>query len=71
MQVILQPSESSILKEYNLVSNHAYTIVGYDETTGIVKICNPHCAGVVTDIPIEVLSKYVNSISITDLRKGD
>ena len=54
--------ESTLLKQYNLVSSHAYSIIGYDVKTGIVKIVNPHSYSTITEIPIEVLQKYVNHL---------
>ena len=61
--------ESLLLKEYNLVSSHAYIIVGYNSETGIVKISNPHNTSVVTEIPFSELIKYMNNLIITNLNE--
>lgn len=63
-----QRAESNLLKEYNLVSNHAYSIIGYDPVTKKVKIANPHSYSAVTEVPIDILSKYVSHVDITRLR---
>ena len=60
-------SESSLLPEYNIVSNHAYSILGYDENTKMVKIGNPHAYGEVTEIPLETLHQYIQHIDFLKL----
>ncbi len=55
-------AESALLPEYNLVSSHAYSILGYNESTKMVKIGNPHAYAEVTEIPIEKLHPYINHI---------
>ena len=60
-------SESMLLKEYNLVSSHTYEIVGYNQDTDKVIICNPHSAGVYTEIPYAELVKYLSNLYITSL----
>ena len=59
--------ESTFLQEYNLVSTHAYEIIAYDEETGLVTINNPHSASTVTKIPLEELSKYIQTLHITSI----
>lgn len=54
-----EASESPLLSEYNIVSMHAYSILGYDESTKMVKIGNPHAYGEVTEIPLETLHQYI------------
>lgn len=58
-------AESSILPEFNLVSNHAYSISGYDPKTKTVSISNPHNASIITKVPLATLSKYIAHIYIT------
>ena len=60
--------EGVLQPEYNLVSGHAYAIEGYDEKTGLVKIINPHSCAEVTEIPIDVLHKYVQHLDFIKLK---
>ncbi|MBR1620305.1 hypothetical protein IJ674_10500 [bacterium] len=60
-------AESNLLPEYNLVSDHAYSILGYDESTKMVKIGNPHSYGQVTEIPLETLHQYIQHIDFLKL----
>ena len=60
-------TESPLLPEYNIVSNHAYSILGYDESTKMVKIGNPHAYGEVTEIPLETLHQYIQHIDFLKL----
>ncbi len=57
-------AESVILKDYSLVSSHAYSIVGYNPDKNIVTISNPHNSGLNFDIPVDTLAKYINNIYI-------
>ena len=59
--------ESTFLKEYNLVSSHAYEIVGYDEQSDLITINNPHSASTITKIPFKELNKYINFLHITSI----
>lgn len=61
------PTESSLLSEYHLISDHAYAILGYDKNTKMVKICNPHSAAAVTEIPLEKLQPFLGHIDIIKL----
>lgn len=60
-------AESKLLPEYNLVSSHAYSIVGYDPVAQTVTINNPHSSGINTVIPLDKLCKYVSHTDITVL----
>lgn len=60
-------AETPILNEYNLVSNHAYAIAGYDPQSKIVKIVNPHNASLTNEIPLDTLKKYLSSLYLTKL----
>lgn len=60
-------TESSLLAEYNIVSSHAYSILGYNEGTKMVKIGNPHAYGEVTEIPLETLHQYIRHLDILKL----
>lgn len=51
----------------DLDSGHAYSIAGYDKTTGIVKMVNPHNNANIREIHIDELSKYVDKVYITNL----
>ena len=65
--ITAKSAETSLLKEYNLVSSHAYSIIGYDPATKIVKIANPHGFSTVTEVPVDILSKYIQVFDITRL----
>ena len=60
-------AESTLLPEYNLVSSHAYSIVGYDEKTEKAKIINPHSYAEVTEIPIDILYNNTTHIDFIKL----
>ena len=38
--------------EYDLVGNHAYSIKGFNEETGIVYITNPWHTSIITEVPL-------------------
>lgn len=57
-----EAAESMLLSEYNLVSNHAYSILGYNKDTKMVQIANPHAYAEVTEIPLETLHKYIQHL---------
>ena len=61
-------AESTFLKEYNLVSNHGYSIINYDEASRIVKMINPHEASEVVEIPLDKLLQYVKSLYLVSLK---
>ncbi len=60
-------AESTLDPKYNLVSSHAYIIRGYNQEKGTVIINNPHNSGTNTEVPIDVLAKYMTSFDITVL----
>lgn len=60
-------TESTFLKEYNLVSQHGYSIIDYNPVTRMVTINNPHSSAVATEIPIDKLAKYMARLNITVL----
>ena len=60
-------AESTLDSKYNLVSSHAYIIRGYNQEKGTVIINNPHNSGTNTEVPIDVLVKYMESFDITVL----
>jgi hypothetical protein len=60
-------AESTLSQEYNIVSNHAYTIMGYNPDSKIVTINNPHSSAVNTEIPLSELAKYMQHFDITRL----
>ena len=60
-------AESSLLPEYNLVSTHAYSILGYDNIGNQVIIGNPHACGVETTIPLATLHQYIEHLDILKL----
>ena len=59
--------ESNILSEYNLISSHAYSIVGYDTINKTVKIANPHSYAAVTEIPLATLHQYIGHLDFIKL----
>lgn len=61
-------AESTFLKEYNLVSKHGYSIIGYDEASRIVKMINPHEASEVVEIPLDKLLQYVKNLYLVSLK---
>lgn len=60
-------AESAFLPEYNIVSSHAYSILGYDTNTKMVKIGNPHSFSEVTEIPLDALHQYIQHIDFLKL----
>ena len=60
-------AESTILPEYNLVSSHAYIIKGYNPTSQMVTIVNPHNTAVVTEIPIGKLIQHIAHLDLTNI----
>ena len=52
-----------------LCKSHAYSIGGYDKSTGIVKVINPHNNSNIQEVHIDELSKLINTIYITNLAK--
>ena len=52
-----------------LWKSHAYSIGGYDKSTGIVKVVDPHNNSNIKEIHIDELSKLTNTIYITNLAK--
>ncbi len=60
-------AESKLLPEYNLISSHAYSIVGYDTINKTVKIANPHSYAAVTEIPLDTLQKYIGNLDFIKL----
>ncbi len=61
--------ESELVKKYDLYSNHAYALKGYDKTTGMVYITNPWHTSVITEVPIYELTKYIDDVTIADFGK--
>ena len=57
--------------KYDLAGNHAYSIKGYNEETGMVYITNPWHTSVVTEIPLYELMKYADDISFAHLTKKE
>lgn len=60
-------AESTLDKNYNLVSGHAYIIRGYDKDRGVVFINNPHNSSTNTEVPIDVLANYMEHFDIIAL----
>ena len=52
-----------------LWKSHVYSIGGYDKSTGIVKVVDPHNNSNIKEIHIDELSKLTNTIYITNLAK--
>ena len=61
-------AESTFLKEYNLVSKHGYSIIGYDEASRIVKMINPHESSEVVEIPLDKLLEYLCNLYLISLK---
>ena len=59
--------ESDLIQKYNLVTQHAYCIKGYDPDKKIVKILNPHCSANIIEVPLQIFAKSIQSITITSL----
>lgn len=55
-------AESCLNRKYNLYSEHAYTIKGYDKTKDTVYISNPWNTEIVTEVPVEKLLEYAYRI---------
>lgn len=60
--------ESVLNYDYNILSQHAYSIKGYNPDTNMVQIINSHCGAVVTNVPLEELSKYIEQLYVTSLK---
>lgn len=60
-------AESALLLQYRLLSDHAYSITGFNAEKGIVTISNPHNCSLDFDIPLETLKKYIRQVYITAL----
>lgn len=52
-----------------LKKQHAYSVCGYNKSTGIVKVVDPHNNSNIKEIHIDELSKLTNTIYITNLAK--
>ena len=61
--------ESSLNAEYNIVSTHEYMFKGYNPTTKMVSIINPHSASTVIEVPLNILSQYVRYLGLAGLKK--
>ena len=59
--------EQLLSDKYDIYSNHAYAIKGYDEKTGMVYITNPWHTSVVTEVPLYELTKYLVDCSFAKL----
>ncbi|MCM1003264.1 MAG: FHA domain-containing protein [Candidatus Gastranaerophilales bacterium] len=60
-------AESSLLSEFNLISSHAYSVLGYNAATKMVQIGNPHSFAEVTEIPLETFHKYLAELDFLKL----
>ncbi len=60
-------TEKAIAKEYDLYSNHAYAIKGYDPETDMVYITNPWHTGVVTEVPMSEFLKHIDAVGYSKL----
>ena len=60
-----------IAEEYDLAGRHAYSIKGYDKTTGMVYITNPWHTSVVTEIPLYELMKYIDDVNFAHFNKKE
>lgn len=63
--------ETALMGKYDLYGNHAYSIKGYDETTGMVYITNPWHTSVVTEVPLYELMKYMDDVNFAYLKQED
>ena len=52
-----------------LKKQHAYSVCGYNKSTGIVKVVDPHNNSNIKEIHIDELSKLTDTIYITNLAK--
>lgn len=59
--------ETAIASQYDIYSDHSYSIKGYDEATGMVYITNPWHTSVITEIPIYELMKYISDVNIANI----
>lgn len=60
-----------ISEKYDLAGRHAYSIKGYDKTTGMVYITNPWHTSVVTEIPLYELMKYIDDVNFAHFNKKE
>lgn len=60
-----------ISEKYDLAGRHAYSIKGYDKTTGMVYITNPWHTSVVTEIPLYELIKYIDDVNFAHFNKKE
>lgn len=62
-------TDNIIDEAYGLQAKHSYSIKAYNSEKGLVQITNPHNSGLITEVPIYELLKYVQSLSVFDLSK--
>ena len=60
-----------ISEKYDLAGRLAYSIKGYDKTTGMVYITNPWHTSVVTEIPLYELMKYIDDVNFAHFNKKE
>ena len=60
-----QQAESLLNEKYDIFSEHAYAIKGFNPETNTVTISNPHYCAIETEIPIHELFQYVGKDGIT------
>lgn len=60
-----------VSEKYDLAGRHAYSIKGYDKTTGMVYITNPWHTSVVTEIPLYELMKYIDDVNFAHFNKKE
>ena len=61
-------AEQELLGDYDLVTEHAYSLLSYDKESKIAKIVNPHNTSLEYNIPFNKLKEYINHICITSLK---
>lgn len=61
-------TEGIIDEAYGLRAKHSYSIKAYNSENGMVYISNPHNSALITEVPIYELLKYVQSLSVFDLK---
>ena len=52
---------------YDIHQRHAYSVLGYNETTKTVKIANPWHSGVTIDVPFDIFMENYNCIQIAQI----
>ncbi|MCM1338920.1 MAG: FHA domain-containing protein [Muribaculaceae bacterium] len=62
-----EAAESTLSAEYDLYSNHAYVLKGYDAEKGVVYITNPWHTSVVTEVPVYDFMNYVQQMGYTKI----